>query len=149
MAAATAGFVLLLALQHRDRHGGRVLGQAILSGLLMAVALLTKETYATVTVLPVLVLLATGRGLRRRTAATVLATVLAIYAAYVLALLLAGQGDLWLEQKTSGVRRLLGLSQITGFNREGSVGFLERILANPALSRGIGHRACRIAEGCS
>jgi hypothetical protein len=43
---------------------------------------------------------------------------------------LAGQGGEWFEQKTRGVRRLLGLTQITGFNQEGSVGLVDRILAN-------------------
>ncbi len=52
------------------------------------------------------------------------------YATYVMALVLAGQGDDWFLQKTRGVRRVLGLTQATGFNREGSVSLVSRVLAN-------------------
>jgi len=130
MAASAAGFVMLMVIVDRERCGRPVSWRAILAGLLLLASLLTKETYAFVSIIPVLGLLATGLALRRSTSATVVATIVAGYAAYVLALVFAGQGAEWFAQKTRGVRRLLGLSQITGFNQEGSVGLVERIVAN-------------------
>lgn len=130
MAAATAGFVVLMVIVDRERAGRPVSWLSVLAGLLLLASLLTKETYAFVGILPVLGLLATGLALRRRTSASVVTTVVAGYAAYVLALVFAGQGAEWFSQKTQGVRRLLGLSQITGFNQEGSVGLVDRIVAN-------------------
>ena len=128
MATATAG--VLLVVVEREQRGAPVRTLSGLAGMLLLGSLLTKETYAFVTVLPVLVLLVTGLAMRRSTSAIALGVVVAGYTAYVLALVFAGQGGEWFEQKTRGVRRLLGLTQVTGFNQEGSVGFGDRILAN-------------------
>jgi hypothetical protein len=130
MATSAAGFLVLLVVAGRERDGRPVHAFAVAAGLLLLASLLTKETYAFVGILPVCGLLLTGLGMHRRTSATVVVTVAAGYAAYVLALVLAGQGNEWFAQKTRGIRRLLGLTQITGFNEEGSVGFVDRIVAN-------------------
>ena len=130
MAASTAGFLLLIVLVDRERRGRPVTALAVTAGLLLLVALLTKETYAFVGIFPAVGLLVTGLALTRRTSGIVVLTVIAGYLAYVLSLVFAGQGAEWFTQKTSGVRRLLGITQITGFNQEGSVGLLDRIVAN-------------------
>lgn len=130
MAAATAGLLLLHRVLAAERRGERTTGTVMAAGAAFCAALLTKETYASVAFLPLLVLLVTGGVLRRRTVARVLATTLAGYLAYVLTLALSGEMGAWIEGKTGGIRRLLGLSQITGFNQEGHVSFGERLLAN-------------------
>jgi hypothetical protein len=132
MALAVGALLALLLAQERQDRGARVLPMAVLAGMLGLGSLLTKETYAFVTVLPVLALLVLGRVLSRRTSATVLAVSAAGYLAYVLAVASVGQLGEWFDQKTAGVQRLLGLLQITGFNEEGSPGFLDRVLANLA-----------------
>ncbi|QJY49042.1 phospholipid carrier-dependent glycosyltransferase [Pseudonocardia broussonetiae] len=132
MAAAAAGFLVLHIVVERERRGRSAVVAAVAAGLLLLVSLLTKETYAFVGVLPVAGLLVAGTPVRRGTSGLVLGTALAGYAAYVLALVFAGQAGEWFAQKTRGVSRLLGLTQITGFNQEGGVGLVERVLANLA-----------------
>jgi hypothetical protein len=133
MCFAAAGFLGLTWLLDRHRRGVTAAWPAVVVGLAMAAAMLTKETYASVAVLPVLLLLVTGLVLPRRTTALVLASTVTTYLVYVLVLGLTGQLGEWFESKTSGVRRLLGLTQITGFNSAThSVSLVDRILVNLA-----------------
>ncbi|WP_336923372.1 phospholipid carrier-dependent glycosyltransferase [Aquipuribacter sp. SD81] len=99
-------------------------------GLLACGALLSKETYAFVSVFPLAVLLVTGWGLPRRSSAVALGTAVTGYLLYVASVAADGLLGVWFEEKTTGVRRLLGLVQETGFNREGSPGFVDRLVAN-------------------
>ncbi|MGY1710119.1 phospholipid carrier-dependent glycosyltransferase [Geodermatophilus sp. SYSU D00758] len=131
MCLATVGLLGLVWLRERERRRRSRQWQPVLVGLVLAGSLLTKETYASVAVLPVLVLLCTGLVLRRRTSGVVLAAVVVAYSLYVVVLGLNGELGDWFEDKTSGVRRLLGLSQITGFNSDShSAGLVDRILVN-------------------
>jgi dolichyl-phosphate-mannose-protein mannosyltransferase len=133
MCFAAAGFVGLTWLLDRHRRGATAAWPAVLVGLLMAASMLTKETYASVAVLPVLVLLVTRLVLPRRTTVLVLASTVTTYLVYVLVLGFTGQLGEWFESKTSGVRRLLGLTQMTGFNSDThSVSLVDRILVNLA-----------------
>jgi hypothetical protein len=130
MATAAAGFLVLHVAAERERRGRSPALAAVAAAVLLLASLLTKETYAFVGAFPVAGLLVAGAGLRRRTSGLVLGTVVTGYAAYVAALAFAGQAGEWFAQKTRGVSRLLGLTQITGFNQEGGVGFAERVVAN-------------------
>jgi len=103
-----------------------------LCGLALAGSLMSKETYAFVAVLPVLALLVTGLVLPRRTTGTILGVVAGVYLGYVAVVAAVGQLPGWLDQKTRGVQRLLGIVHETGFNREGSPSFLDRLLVNLA-----------------
>ncbi len=118
MAFAVAGFLVLTSLVGRDVEPVDM-RRAALAGVLMLGSLLTKETYAFVTGLPVVVVLVTGLAVRRRLAGLVLLTTVVGYLWYMAAVFLTGSGVEWFAQKTVGVRRLLGLLQITGFNQEG------------------------------
>lgn len=130
MAFATAGFLVLVATQQREDDGKPVTWPAVAAGVLMLASLLTKETYAFVTVLPAVILLITGIVLKRRTLGIVLGSTIVGYVGYVLALLVTGQFEGWFEQKTRGIFRLLGLVQITGFNEAGSPSFVDRLMVN-------------------
>lgn len=131
MSLAALGFLGLVWLLRRRRAGRLRSRDAVLVGLLMFGSLITKETYASVAVLPVLVLLVTGLVLPRRTSISVFGTTVACYAVYVAVLVLNGEFLDWIDSKTSGIQRLLGLSQITGFNSSGhSAGLVDRILVN-------------------
>lgn len=135
MVLATAGTLLLLVLVLRHERAAALRSTPVLTvlcGLLLAGSLLSKETYAFVAVLPVLLLLVTGLLLPRRTSATVLGVVTAVYLTYVAVVAAVGQLPVWLDQKTRGVQRLLGLVHETGFNMEGSPSFLDRVLVNLA-----------------
>jgi hypothetical protein len=130
MAFAAAGMLVVAGLPERERRDRPLVLPAVGAGLLLAAGLLTKETYAFVTVLPIAVLAVTGLVINRRTAATVLATSLATYLAYVVGLIAAGELATWVDQKTVGIQRLLGLVHLTGFNQEGAPSFLERLMIN-------------------
>jgi hypothetical protein len=133
MAFAALGFLGLLVLMDRERAGTLRRWQAVAVGVVLFISLITKETYASVTVLPVLVLLVTGLVLSRGTVARVLATTVTCYLVYVAVLAATGELLTWFDSKTSGVQRLLGLSQVTGFNSSGhSAGLVDRILVNLA-----------------
>lgn len=133
MAFATLGFLGLLVLARRAQAGTLRSWHAVPVGALMFASLFTKETYASVAVLPVLVLLVSGLVLPRRTTAHVLATTVSCYLAYVAVLVAMGESVNWIDSKTSGIQRLLGLSQVTGFNSTAhSAGLVDRILANLA-----------------
>ncbi len=135
MCFAALGLLGLTALaSRRPDHAAGGLWGPVLVGQVLVASLLTKETYGAVAVLPVLVLLATGLVLPRRTSAVVLASTVATYLLYVVVLGLTGQLGEWVTAKTSGVSRLLGLTQETGFNSDsvGSATLTGRVVANLA-----------------
>ena len=120
--ALTTVTLVVAAARGRDDTGrapprGRLL---VAAGLAAGAAVLTKETYALIAVGPVVLLLA-GRGLRRRDAATVVAVAAACYASYVVGIAATGQWGPWWAEKGSGLARLVGAEQPTGFNAPGSV----------------------------
>lgn len=97
---------------------GRLL---VAAGLAAGASVLTKDTYAFLTVLPLSILLLSGVALRRRDSATILGVALACYASYVVGIIATGQWAPWWAEKGSGVSRLVGVEQSTGFNAPGSV----------------------------
>lgn len=99
------------------------------AGLAVGAAVLVKEPYALVTAAPVLVLLVTGWALRRRDSLTVLGVAGLCYAGYLAGIALTGQWSPWWREKLSGVRRLLGLDQVTGFNAPGGTGLGARLVS--------------------
>ncbi len=114
-----AGFLVLIGLaQGRSRHPR---GAAAAAGLLFGAAILTKDMASIETLGALVVLAIFGWGIPRRLA--VMSAVFSIipYTIYVGSC--AAQGllvPLWLA-KSYDLRRMLGLVQITGFNRPGSV----------------------------
>lgn len=110
-----AAVTLLVVATGRARAGGPLV---LLAGACVAGAILTKEPYALLTALPVLVLLVTGWCLDRRDSAAVLAVAVTGYLGYVAVIASTGQWGAWREEKLSGVERLVGLSHPTGFNAE-------------------------------
>lgn len=99
--------------------------RVLAAGAVLGLALLVKETFAFVAVLPLLLTAVVLPRVRRALLGCV-ATAAAIYAGYVVVLLAVGRSGHWSEQKLSGVRRLLGLDQVTGFNKPGSTSFTAR-----------------------
>lgn len=138
MMFATGGMLCVLALVRRAPAGAepwtrRPWRLELAAGVLFGLAVLTKDTYAFVTVLPAALLFVACGPALRRTLARVVATAAACYGAYLLAVVASGNADGFVDAKLSGVQRLLGLQQITGFNQAGSVGFVDRLVANVGL----------------
>ncbi len=127
MLMAATAISCLTAASAQRAHGpsGRLLVGA---GLAVGGAILVKEPYALITAAPLLVLLVTGWALRRRDALTVLGVAGLCYAGYVAGIALTGQWEPWQREKLSGVRRLLGVEQTTGFNAPGGDRLLDRLL---------------------
>ncbi|RSS56862.1 glycosyltransferase family 39 protein [Streptomyces sp. WAC01280] len=122
-----AGYLVLVGLT-RPEPPPWARRRALLAGFLLGLAVLTKDHAALITVLPLLAALLLGWGPPRRLVALALTTIVSMYGVYVA--LIAGFGhfdEFWLA-KTSGVRRLLGLVQETGFNAPGTPSLSGRLL---------------------
>ncbi|MER7952200.1 phospholipid carrier-dependent glycosyltransferase [Streptomyces sp. NPDC096079] len=122
-----AGYLVLVGLA-RPEPPGRPRARALLAGLLLGVAVLTKDHAALITVLPLLAALLLGWGPPRRLVALTLSVTALSYAVYVALVAGFGHFDEFWEAKTSGVRRLLGVVQETGFNAAGTPSLSGRLL---------------------
>jgi 4-amino-4-deoxy-L-arabinose transferase-like glycosyltransferase len=131
MTWVVAGYVALLpALARRDRR------LAVLAGFLFGLALITKEPTAFLTVLPLLAL-AAGRLVGTRTIPlTAFAACCAVWLVPLLVLVLSGDFGEWFDEKGSGVLRLVGAVQETGFNQPGAQPFTEKLVDNLVLFGG-------------
>jgi hypothetical protein len=121
----------------------------VLGGLAFGLALLTKDTAAYLTVLPLLLVAAfvPTPGLRRK-ALIAVAIAIGVYLAYLLVVLAGGGIVPLLDEKTSGLLRLLGVRQETGFNRAGGVTLIETLRRNLPLY-GASYALCGIGTLCA
>ena len=125
--AVLAGLLLLVS--HLERRGReRPVRRLLAAGLLLGYAVFTKDVFAFYAVVPVLLAVAWRRTLELREAGTVLLGVATPYAVYMVFLWLTGYLGAWSTAKGSGVLRLVGAEQTTGFNAPGAPSLVERIL---------------------
>ncbi|MFF9430643.1 phospholipid carrier-dependent glycosyltransferase [Streptomyces sp. NPDC014746] len=122
-----AGYLVLVGLARPDPPG-RPRARALLAGLFLGLAVLTKDHATLITVLPLLAALALGWGPPRRLLALTLPMTLLPYAVYVGLVAGFGHFGVFWDAKTSGVRRLLGMVQETGFNAAGTPSLSGRLL---------------------
>ncbi|MFG2333881.1 phospholipid carrier-dependent glycosyltransferase [Streptomyces sp. NPDC048604] len=115
MLPAIAGFAVLLPLFWRPLPA-RARLRAVSAGLLFGMSVLTKDWAVFVTVLPVLMAMLMGWGPPRRLLLGVVGMSAVPYAVYVAVVAIGGELSWFLEVKSQGVQRLLGLVQETGFN---------------------------------
>jgi hypothetical protein len=102
--------------------------RAVGAGLLFGCAVLTKDEGALLTVLPLLAAAGLRWGPRRALILLTVSTTAGLYAAYVAVVAANGQiRGLW-EAKTSGVQRMLGLIQSTGFHSSGGGNLSGRLI---------------------
>ena len=122
---------------------------ALLAGAAFGLALLTKDTAAYLTVLPLLLIAAfvPTPGLRRR-ALTAVAVACSLYGAYLLIVLVSGNFGLLFDDKASGLLRLLGINQETGFNRPGGITLVETLKRNLPYY-GASYALCGIGTLCA
>jgi hypothetical protein len=119
------GYLVLMPLivgqSRRPEHRAAVAGTAF------GLAILTKDLTLLVTVFP-LWMAGWQLGLTRRLSGIVSAGAVAPYTLYVILVALSGDlGDFW-DQKSSGVRRLLGFVQISGFHEKGAPSLVSQLL---------------------
>jgi 4-amino-4-deoxy-L-arabinose transferase-like glycosyltransferase len=128
MTATLAG--LLAALLAVERAGRARVIWLVVAGLMLGVAVTTKSTSALTTTLPMLLVFATGRVLRRREAAGVIALQISVYNSYVWWTAGTGRFTDWFDATLGGVFRAVGVRSETGFNAPGAPSFVERVTAN-------------------
>jgi O-antigen/teichoic acid export membrane protein/4-amino-4-deoxy-L-arabinose transferase-like glycosyltransferase len=125
--ALLAGWLLLLT--SIDRQSGRsTTWRDVLAGLVLGVALVTKDMTIVPAVVVVLVAVVWRRTVPMLRAGRVVAVAAVPYATYLVALTVTGLLPQWVTAKTSGVWRMAGIEQTTGFNAVSGVSLSERLV---------------------
>ena len=127
MAFMLGGLLVLVLLMQRRHTRHRLLHLAT-AGLLLGFSVLTKDVFILGAVLPILLAVLWRKTLTVRDSLAVAIASLVPYTVYLAVLGLNGLLGTWAWAKTSGVRRMIGLEQSTGFNAEGAPGLLGRLL---------------------
>jgi 4-amino-4-deoxy-L-arabinose transferase-like glycosyltransferase len=99
----------------------------IAAGVFFGLAVLTKEPVALFTLVPLAAAAVLGWVPRRQALMTGVVAIIT-YLPYPIYAASRGEWATYLEQKFTGVLRLGGVVQMTGFNVEGSVPFAERVI---------------------
>ena len=124
---AVAGYVVIIGISRGTYRRPRA--AAVSAGLLFGFAMLTKDVTAIETVGALLAMALLGWGIPRRTALLSAAVAVLTYCSFILVCVVQGYGGALWDAKTLGIRRQLGLVQITGFNRPGSVSLTSTLWA--------------------
>jgi hypothetical protein len=111
-----AGYLGLLALQFRP---GRNRWLAVATGLLLGLAVVTKDFAGVLVAIPLGWAAIRDLGLPRRSIGVVAAVACIPYSIWILVVVGTGHGGDFLASKTVGLLRAIGLRQETGFNAEG------------------------------
>lgn len=90
------------------------------AGLLLGVAVMTKDMAALLVYPPLVVLVVAGWGVERRISGTALAAAFVPYSVYLVALSAVGGIGAWWVQETAGLSRFGGAQKSTGFSKAGS-----------------------------
>jgi Dolichyl-phosphate-mannose-protein mannosyltransferase len=122
------GYVLYLSMIGRPRSRW-LWTRAVGAGLLFSIAVLTKDEATLLTVFPLLLAAMLRWGARRAVTLLTAGTTVSAYAAYVAVVAANGHIGAWLQQKTMGIQRILGLVQVTGFHQKGSPSILSVLLS--------------------
>jgi 4-amino-4-deoxy-L-arabinose transferase-like glycosyltransferase len=107
----------------------RARSRAVGAGLLFGCAALTKDEAALLTVLPLLAAGALRWGPRRALIFLTVGATAVPYAVYVTVVAANGYFAGWWSAKTSGIKRLLGVVQTTGFHSSGGGSLSARLVA--------------------
>lgn len=123
--AALCGLLIIVAQQRasHDRPACWLIG-----GLFLGYAVLTKDFFVVVAVLPIALAVVWRRTLGRRQAVLILGGVALPYALYLIVLVFDGTIDQWWRAKFNGILRMIGITQSTGFNAHGSPSLLGRLV---------------------
>jgi hypothetical protein len=122
------GYLVYLSMIGRPRSR-RLWTRAVGAGLLFGLAVLTKDEATLLTVFPLLLAALLRWGARRAVTLLTACTTVSVYAAYVAIVAANGHIGAWLQQKTMGIQRILGLVQVTGFHQKGSPSIFSVLLS--------------------
>ena len=102
------------------------------AGVAFGLAILTKDMMVGLTVVPLAGCALLGWVLPRRQSLLVAVTACLTYLPYLVAVAMSGHWALFIDQKTSGLQRVLGGVRVTGLNRADGPSLVERVLARLA-----------------
>ncbi|WP_237715784.1 glycosyltransferase family 39 protein [Arthrobacter sp. M2012083] len=122
-----SGWLLVLLLL--DRKSGRTrLWLEISAGLVFGLAIAMKDMTAVFTVVPLLAAVVWRRTVPLQTALRILACSTVPYLIYLGLIAASGLFPQFIEQKSVGVLRMMGVVQMTGFNSVHSVSLTDRLI---------------------
>ena len=121
-----AGLLLLIVQMNRSDNRWWI-ARLGLAGLLMGYGVLTKDLLALYVVVPVLLAVVWRSTLLMRQALVLLIGIATPYAVYLSVLASSSLLGDWITAKTSGLQRMLGFEQSTGFNAVGSPSIVSRM----------------------
>ncbi|MFJ5954474.1 ArnT family glycosyltransferase [Paenarthrobacter sp. NPDC092416] len=125
--AVLSGWLLVLLLL--DRKSGRTrLWLEISAGLVFGLAIATKDMTAVFTVVPLLAAVVWRRTVPLQTALRILVCSTVPYLVYLGLIAASGLIPQFIEQKSVGVLRMMGVVQMTGFNSVHSVSLADRLI---------------------
>jgi len=115
----------------RGNKRGRISAwRAIMAGVLFGLALLSKDTTAFVTLLPLGACFVLGWAISRRRSFVAGVVAVLVYLPYPLVVWAIGDWPDFSYQKFQGALRLAGIFHETGFNQEGGRSFIDAIISN-------------------
>jgi 4-amino-4-deoxy-L-arabinose transferase-like glycosyltransferase len=101
----------------------------VFSGLLFGYGILTKDVFAVMTIVPVILAGFWAATLPWRDVAVICCAAAAPYISYITLVSTDGHYAQWLLAKETGLERMVGLKQTTGFNAPDAPSFLSRLIA--------------------
>jgi hypothetical protein len=101
----------------------------VVAGLFFGLALLTKETTAFLTLIPLAVFFILRWSIPRRAALVTGFVACLVYSIYPLTVYLSGDWALFAHQKLRGILRFIGILKITGLNRTGGPSLLSTVIS--------------------
>lgn len=124
--AALAGLLVLVATLNSARRQST--GRFVAAGLLLGCGILTKDALAIYAVVPVALAVFWRHTVAPRNAGITLAAAATPYLLYIVVLATQNEFGGWLHAKTTGLARMVGLIQTTGFNSPNAPSFLSRLV---------------------
>jgi 4-amino-4-deoxy-L-arabinose transferase-like glycosyltransferase len=122
------GYVVLFSALGRKTYRHVSWWRTVAVGVLFGLALLTRENSACITLLPLGICFALGWALPRTRCLLAGVVALIVYAPYPMIVYVRGDWGTFVDQKGTGVLRMAGLIQVTGFNQRGGPSFLEALV---------------------
>lgn len=122
------GGYLILAAGLCKKHG-RLSGWALIfAGLLFGYSILTKDVFIVMTIVPIILAGFWLDTLRWRDVGIICGAAVVPYASYLIYISIDGLFGLWLNAKEAGIKRIIGLEQVTGFNAPHAPSLLSRLI---------------------
>jgi hypothetical protein len=122
------GYQLLLSLADRPLSRTSAI-RAASAGLMFGTGILVKDEAALITILPMLCVVTFRWGFSRLLIGCAITASVVPYAVYVAVVAEHGYGPGWWSAKTTGIRRLLGVVQTTGFHSSGGGSLSGRLVS--------------------